>query len=460
MHGFSGTIFRWNRVAVAGLVASGSLILAKPGWALPSFARQTGQECAACHNGFPELTAYGRLFKANGFTFSAEPDHLFGNSDLPPISAMVVGSYTHTEAGQTGGAGPHFAPNNNPMIQQAAVFYGGAILPHLGALVQVNYEDSQKRISWDDLDIRYSGVTSLLGSEAVFGVSFNNNPTVTDLWNSTPAWGYPDKSSSIVPQAGATLIEGAMGSQVVGLNPYLYWNRLVYAEFGLYRTLAPRMDTTLGADPSLSSIKGVSPYWRLAVEPKWGRNSWELGTFGMAATLNPNRVTGFGTDHTTDIGFDTQYQFSGARDSITLQASWITENQNLTASQATGSTTNGHNHFRSLHAQASYYYEKTFGGTVQYFRVDGSGDNAAYATDASGAPISANASPNTGGWVFELNYIPFSYGGPSFWPWLNMKLGAQYVRYNQFNGGTVSYDGAGRNASDNNTLYLYSMLLF
>src|SRR5271170_6388558 len=79
----------------------------KPGHALPSYARQTGQQCAACHNGFPELTPYGRLFKLNGYTFTG------GQSDLPPLSMMLVGSYTHTQAGQPGGAAPHYGPNNN-----------------------------------------------------------------------------------------------------------------------------------------------------------------------------------------------------------------------------------------------------------------------------------------------------------------------------------------------------------
>ena len=35
----------------------------RPVQALPSYARQTGQQCAACHNGFPELTPYGRQSK-------------------------------------------------------------------------------------------------------------------------------------------------------------------------------------------------------------------------------------------------------------------------------------------------------------------------------------------------------------------------------------------------------------
>ena len=36
--------------------------------AVPSFARQTGQPCAACHTAFPELTPFGRRFKLGGYT--------------------------------------------------------------------------------------------------------------------------------------------------------------------------------------------------------------------------------------------------------------------------------------------------------------------------------------------------------------------------------------------------------
>ncbi len=36
--------------------------------AVPSFARQTGMDCVACHTSFPELTPFGREFKLNGYT--------------------------------------------------------------------------------------------------------------------------------------------------------------------------------------------------------------------------------------------------------------------------------------------------------------------------------------------------------------------------------------------------------
>jgi hypothetical protein len=45
-------------------------------------------------------------------------------------------------------------------------------------------------------------------------------------------------------------------------------------------------------------------------------------------------------------------------------------------------------------------------------------------------------------------------------PWLNVKLGLQYTAYVQFNGADNNYDGTGRNASDNNLLFLYLWLAF
>ena len=46
------------------------LVVAGNAAAVPSYARQTGQECAACHiGGFgPQLTPYGIKFKLGGYT--------------------------------------------------------------------------------------------------------------------------------------------------------------------------------------------------------------------------------------------------------------------------------------------------------------------------------------------------------------------------------------------------------
>ena len=42
----------------------------------------------------------------------------------------------------------------------------------------------------------------------------------------------------------------------------------------------------------------------------------------------------------------------------------------------------------------------------------------------------------------------------------NVQVVGQYVIYNKFDGASHNYDGTGRNASDNNTLYLYLWLAF
>lgn len=445
---------RTGRVAsgLLPLLGAAALLLDAPGaQALPSYARQTGQECAACHVGFPELTPYGRLFKANGYVFSG------GNSNLPPLAAMAIPSFTHTEAGQPGGAGPHLGPNDN-FVFQGSLFYGGAIYSPigLGAFAQASYDSSARNFNWDNLDIRDAHAASLFDRETVFGATLNNNPTVTDLWNSTPAWGFPFVSSPVAPTpAAATLIDGGLAQQVLGITAYNYWSRLIYAEFGGYRTLGPRTESALGIVPTgLSAIKNIAPYWRLAVSPAWGRNTFEVGTFGIAATLIPQRLGNNGTDHLTDFGFDTQYQWLGASDSFALQANWIEENQNLTASSALGLASNTHDHLHSMRAKATYWYDQTYGGTIAYFRVIGTPDPLLF------SGVSANNSPNSDGWIGELDYMPFAHGGPALWPWLNMKLGLQYVWYDKFNGGRTNFDGAGRNAHDNNTLFAFAWFAF
>jgi hypothetical protein len=55
---------------------------------------------------------------------------------------------------------------------------------------------------------------------------------------------------------------------------------------------------------------------------------------------------------------------------------------------------------------------------------------------------------------------PWSNGGPRWWPGFNSKIGIQYTHYNEFNGASSNYDGAFRNASDNDTTYVYAWTAF
>src|SRR5271165_2662928 len=80
------TLLRVARWLASGLAVGAAWIgLSAPAQAIPLFARQTGHECQACHISFPELTAYGREFKLNGYTF--------GTAQPIPLAFALMGEY-------------------------------------------------------------------------------------------------------------------------------------------------------------------------------------------------------------------------------------------------------------------------------------------------------------------------------------------------------------------------------
>src|SRR5438270_106467 len=179
--------------------------------------------------------------------------------------------------------------------------------------------------------------TTVLSKRATFGLSANNNPTVQDVWNSTPAWGFPYGSSAVAPTpAAATLIDGTLGQQVAGLTAYTMWNDRVYGEFGAYRS-AP-----LGIQRPLDStatgvIKGAAPYWRVAFPNVWGQNYLSVGTYGIAARVFPAGVAG-PTNRFTDVALDIAYMRSVGSNSFTLDGTWIHEKKTWTAGGAANPT--------------------------------------------------------------------------------------------------------------------------
>jgi len=64
---FAGKTF-FGAALSAATITIATLGMSLPVEALPSFARQTGQPCGACHTDFPSLTPFGRQFKLGGYT--------------------------------------------------------------------------------------------------------------------------------------------------------------------------------------------------------------------------------------------------------------------------------------------------------------------------------------------------------------------------------------------------------
>ena len=434
--------------------------------ALPSFARQLNMECSACHTEFPVLNQFGRQFKLTGYTLCTE------QTQFPPFAIMLQPSFTRTEKSQAGGAAPGFGDNNNWALTQASLFFAGrlfgpyaadlfgkdgaAFANRFGVFSQMTYDGVGKTWAWDNTELRFADTGTIAGKGAIYGFYVNNNPTLQDPWNSTPAWGYPFTGSGLAPgPAAGTLIDGGASQQVAGAGAYVWLDSTYYFDVAGYRTLGTRLQSSLGVDPAgETQIAGVAPYWRFAVERIVGDGRWEFGTFGMAADTYPGRDSSAGQDRIVDLGLDSQYQLSSGASDVTAMVSWIHERQNWNASSMLGTTSNAADTLRSAKATLNYLYDKTYGATLQYFMIDGSSDTLLY-------PDSQTGSPNSDGLVLQVNYLPFNKGaGPSFWPRSNVKLSLQYTIYNRFDGARTNYDGAGANARDNNTLYIEAWIAF
>lgn len=441
--------------------------------AVPSFARQTGMACEACHTVYPELTHFGRVFKANGYVLdnlkqvrdvNAKKEQLLELAQTPPLSIMLQISYTQLKT-----ALPDLANTNLPGVaqngtagfpQQLSLFYAGKIAPHFGGFVQLTYANSSGTISIDNTDLRFANTRILPHDQSlIYGVSLNNNPTVQDLWNTTPAFGFPFASSNaVVSPLASTAIDGTLAQNVAGLTAYAFWNESVYAEFGGYRSAKQGATNALtGAAGPLDGtasnvIEGVAPYWRVAYERNWDRHSLEVGMYGADFKLQPGGSTAAPAplrgpfNRFNDVAEDIQYQFMGDEHLFSLEATHIHESMSLDGSLASGAVANSSNDLTTTRLWGTYYFRRQIGGTLGYFSTTGSTDTGLYpaaAPGTAGVITSANGSPETRGWRAEVNYLP----------WLNTKFSFQYTKYTKFNGASTNYDGVGRNASDNDSLY-------
>ena len=444
------------------LLAVAAFLLPATTQAVPSFARQTGFECVTCHLSWPELTPVGRQFKLGGYTLTKEvtgerpwlPMPMSEEQPRIPVAAMLQVSLTHTES--TGGADPSEFPRNNDLVlQQFSLFYAGRIVDHLGAFAQWTYDGVEHHSSIDNVDIRLANRFESDAGEVAYGLTLNNNPTVSDIYNTTPAWAFPFASSSVAatPNA-ATLIDGGLGQQVVGLGPYAMWKDTLYAEVAWYRTADGAFSILrAGTDKSTDAVlSGSAPYWRLALQHVWGEgvHSAMIGTYGIDARKFPDSLDPTGpTDRFLDTGFDAQYQYITDLHRFSAQLNWIRERESLDASFANGAASNPSDTLTTFRGKLTYYYDRKYGGTLAYFRTSGTPDDALYNT---GEPVtgSATGSPNSSGYIYELDWLPRR----------DVRVAAQYTAYRRFNGSSSNYDGFGRSARDNNTLYVIGWLMF
>jgi len=445
---------KWPALALA---VAGWAVLAHPARAIPAFAAQTGEPCSACHIGFPQLTPFGRLFKLEGYTAGGSVP------GYKNFAGMTQAGFTYLNSKVPGGLSPDYPSNHAWAIQQTSLFYGGALYAPigLGAFVQGTFDGVAHQFHWDNTDIRLARPGVFFGLPDYYGFTFNNSPTITDLWNSTPAWGYPFVGDELGVGNAAELQINALAQSVYGVGAYNALNvtpyDVLYSEVDFYKALPNHAAFALGVGPE-APVDGVIPYWRLALQHTWASNSFEVGTLGLVDNLYPAGLKQGATDQFVDLGVDSQLQWVLPNQAFTAQVSYLHESQHWGASYPLGMTQNPNDTLQSFTLTGSYLLQQRYGVTESYNTVFGSGDNGIYTPSPVGGD--ANGKPNTQSFTTELDYYPWNNGGPAIFPWVNAKLFVEDTVYTQFNGLARNYDGAGRNASGNDVLFTGIWLLF
>jgi hypothetical protein len=448
---------RKNTILILGIVGAILFFSIQEVKAIPSFERQTGLSCFNCHTVYPELTPLGRQFKLGGYTMS-KSDKLF--EFPPPLAGFAQLSFTHMNSKlppdylEDEWSNRITSSGNNVLNlpQEASIFYGGKVIGKMGAFIQGTFDGIENTFLLDMTDVRYANSTTINGKNLIYGITLNNSPTVQDVFNSTPVWFFPSESSDVAPTSAAgSVIEGSLDQQVGGIGLYAFWNDLLYLEATLYHTTKDSIFHPLGAGTNTDMVvDDFAPYWRIALQKQWGEHGVSVGTYGIVAKIFPDGKDSGPSDKFTDIAFDAQYQYLTEKHKVTAQTTWIHEKQDWDASYDLGNTENKSDSLDTFKININYDYESHFGhigGTFAYFSTTGDSDTILYSPEEVDG--SSNSSPDSDGFIIEAHYLPMD----------KIKCTMQYIIYNKFNGDHSNYDGSGRDASDNNTLYFALSLL-
>jgi hypothetical protein len=361
----------------------------------------------------------------NGYTLTGIKQVSAKNSDaasglqfneIPPLSAMLVVNVTHAKAvpaDLTDPANPVPAQSatNIALPDELSFFFAGEISPHMGSFIQITMEQGTP-FAIDNTDIRYADHAG----DITYGLTLNNNPTVQDLWNTTPAWGFPFTAG-----AGVTspLIADGLGQNVAGLGAYADWGNGIYTELSMYK------DTGAAFDASQTTggrVSGAAPYYRVAWNKNFDSGDYLMvGAYGMQTKLIDAVTYAGPADKYSDNAVDLQYEHTlASSDMISVHTSYTNEKQTLDFSGLGNPT------LKSTKLDAIYHWG--YHATAMLGYTGSTGNGGAYDDTA---------------YTAQYSYLP----------WQNTKFTAQYVAYNKIGGVTSQ-------ASDANTMSLQAWLMW
>lgn len=265
----------------AGLAGAILMVFPKPAEAVPSFARQTGQECSACHTQPPRLNQMGREFKISGYRMSML--QTLGNTNIfenMPLSGRLVGDVNYDSVDK----------EVRPTVADASRLYAsGRLTDHIGIHVNVG-GDSGANAQVTIADNFGDWILGFTGGNTGFGRA--------DPYETISRGGsFQLRRNFMVDYDRQDLRSGSLRNRGTGGMAYAYGNNL-YVGVGAY-------------DTSGNSGELQDYAVRVAYETPFGDS--HIGAFWFQADEHDYRRRGddsSATDRGRRIGFDASIQWS------------------------------------------------------------------------------------------------------------------------------------------------------
>ena len=243
--------------------------LVSSAYATPSFSRQMGVSCTACHsqNSYPALNAFGRKFKASGFTMMG-PQGLVESSEangsekgnllsLPDTLNASFIAKIRVQAGDESDTKLEFP-------DEAAVIIGGRVSKHIGTFIEIGYNADKDKFTLANfkMPITYEFNEYTLGLVPYRTEGFGAAASF-EVLNTGAVRG-----SRVLEERKVISAQQYIGTahEAEGLGIYLYTD-LWHVVYSAYM-------------PTIGTVSDYSPahYFRAAMTPTVG--AWDVG-FGV-----------------------------------------------------------------------------------------------------------------------------------------------------------------------------------
>jgi hypothetical protein len=408
--------------------------------AVPSYARQIGKPCTACHTMWPNLNQYGRQFKVKGYT-DVDPEWEMINKDNMnmmktfPVSARVlmypqIGESTNNQPGAANTLGTNGKGQDATNADQVALFIATRFSDYGGIFTAAEADaDGTTNGSFGipvikvalAMPIGGGSGAAKPGAAATQGgtlgvVVFKGISTSADPFNSL---GGRDRDLSWQGEAAPFILDSGWafksdnGDNVGTVVHGYFLGYRLYAAVGTMR--GATADNVNNGTVNVTNQASTDPndfYYRVAWDQKLPNGAVTIGAHyydGKQRMIidNSGAAPAF---NATPYDVKVKRGYVDVSLEQTFGEDHLLEVQALAGNGTEDNVYGGNENrsFRGSYVQASYFYDRQYGVVASVNSVKYKGEAS---TDADGGVDKKDSS------LVSLNYLP----------WLNAKLALQYA---------------------------------